>query len=436
MVEYAHGFTMDASRCDGCLACMRVCPTEAIRVKKGKAEVRQELCIDCGSCLTACPRDVFAPTTRTLADFDDYAFRVAIPSPVLYGQFPMDVRPEHIAQGLLAVGFDAVWDYGIDTRLVAKAIVDYVERWEGPRPLVSIACAVVVRLMQVSYPRMLEQAIRIRPPREVAGREVKRRYAEQLGLEPERVAAIYVTPCQARTVSILQPAEGGISSLDGAIGIPQLYNSVLDAAREAAQEVPAEGAQQPVRSSIMLRWSTRRPLAELLKHRKYLAVTGLPNIIQVFDDIEKGKLRDIDFLEANACWGGCCNGNLTVDNVYVSQAKLQMLMSGLPDTDPVTEAEVGRRYPGGDFSIERPFLPRERVVVGDLRERVLRLKKAEEISAALPGYDCGLCGAPSCATLAHDVAAGEAARSDCVFLSRDRLDRLRREAVARRRGGR
>ena len=234
MAEYEHGFRMDEARCDGCLACMRVCPTAAIRVKNGKAHVRQELCIDCGSCLTACTRGVFTPTTRTLEEFDRFAFKVAIPSPVLYGHFPLDVRPEHIAQGLLAVGFDAVWDYGVDTRLVAQAIVDYMDAWDGPRPVISTTCAVVVRLMQVSYPRMLEQAIRIHPPREIAGREVKRRYAEELGLVPGQIAAIYVTPCQARTISILQPAEGGSSFLDGAIGIPQLYNSVLTAARDAA----------------------------------------------------------------------------------------------------------------------------------------------------------------------------------------------------------
>jgi hypothetical protein len=273
----------------------------------------------------------------------------------------------------------------------------------------------------------------VRPPREVAGREVKRRYSQELGLDPDEIAAIYVTPCQARTVSILQPAEGGASHLDGAIGIPQLYNSVLTAARLAAEGAPSDQAQRPVRSSIMLRWSTRRPLAELLKHHRYLAVTGLPNVIRVFDDIEKGKLRDIDFLEANACWGGCCNGNLTVDNVYVSQAKLQMLMTDLPDSDPETEAEVARRYPSADFAIERPFLPRERAVVGDLRERVRRHKESELIAAALPGYDCGLCGTPTCATLARDVAAGEADRSDCVFASERRLDELRRES--RGRGG-
>ncbi len=140
-VEYAHGFTMDASRCDGCLACMRVCPTHAIRVKQGKATVRQQLCIDCGSCLATCSRGVFSPKTASLEDFDRFAFKVAIPSPVLYGQFPRDVTPEHIAQGLVAVGFDAVWDYGVDTRLVAQAIVDYLDTWRWVRPVISIACA-------------------------------------------------------------------------------------------------------------------------------------------------------------------------------------------------------------------------------------------------------------------------------------------------------
>jgi ferredoxin len=425
MAEYAHGFRMHEELCDGCLACMRVCPTTAIRVKAGKARVLPELCIDCGSCLTACTRGAFSATTRSLDEFDGYAFKVAIPSPVLFGQFPQNVRPEHIAQGLLAVGFDAVWDYGVEMRLVTRAIVDYVEQWRGPRPVISITCPVIVRLLQVSYPKMLEQLIRVHPPREIAGREAKLRCSHELGLDPGQIAAIYVTPCQARTISILQPAEGGRSYLDGSVGIPELYNGVLAEAREVAASPGADDAWDPVRSTIMLRWSTRRPLADLLRRRRYLSVTGLPNVIRVFDDIEKGKLKDIDFLECHACWDGCANGNLTVDNVYVSQAKLQSLMKDLPDTDPQTEAEVARRYPHEDYATERTPAPRARVVHGDLRERVRRVKETERIAASLPGLDCGLCGAPTCAVLAHDAAAGEAQPSDCVFVSRRRLHEVR-----------
>jgi ferredoxin len=426
MIEYAHGFRMKEEACDGCLACMRACPTYAIRVKHDKASVQAELCIDCGSCLTACTRGAIVATTQTLEEFAHFAFKVAIPSPVLFGQFPLEVRPETIVRGLLAAGFDAVWNYGVDLGLGARAIADYAEHRRSPRPLVNMTCPVIVRLIQVSYPRMVEQLLQMEPPREIAGREIKRHYSRALGLPAQQIAAIYVSPCQARTISVVQPAEGGKSSLDGTVGIPQVYNAVLAEARLANGSDGQPEEPTVVRSRAMLRWATPRALPYVLRRYRYISVTGLPNVTRVFDDVERGKLKDIDFIECYACWAGCGNGNLTVDNVYVCQAKLQTLMAGLPASDPVTDAEVGRRYPQADFSLERPFAPRVRANSGDLRERVRRVKEAEAVQRALPGYDCGLCGAPTCATLAHDVAAGEAAATDCVLLSRQRLRELRR----------
>jgi ferredoxin len=426
MIEYAHGFRMNEEACDGCLACMRACPTYAIRVKHDKASVQAELCIDCGSCLTACTRGAIVATTQTLEEFAHFAFKVAIPSPVLFGQFPLEVRPETIVRGLLAAGFDAVWNYGVDLGLGARAIADYAEHRRSPRPLVNMTCPVIVRLIQVSYPRMVEQLLQMEPPREIAGREIKRHYSRALGLPAQQIAAIYVSPCQARTISVVQPAEGGKSSLDGTVGIPQVYNAVLAEARLANGSDGQPEEPTVVRSRAMLRWATPRALPYVLRRYRYISVTGLPNVTRVFDDVERGKLKDIDFIECYACWAGCGNGNLTVDNVYVCQAKLQTLMAGLPASDPVTDAEVGRRYPQADFSLERPFAPRVRANSGDLRERVRRVKEAEAVQRALPGYDCGLCGAPTCAMLAHDVSAGEAAATDCVLLSRQRLRELRR----------
>jgi Fe-S-cluster-containing hydrogenase component 2 len=427
MVEYHHGFRLDEDACGGCFACMRACPTDAIRVRDGRSHVLNDLCIDCGSCLTACPRDVITATTTTLEEFDGFAYKVAVPSPVLWGQFPLEVRPEHIARGLLAVGFDAVWDFGVDMRLATHAIADYVDAWKGPWPVIAITCPVIVRLLQVSYPKLLEQLICMKPPREIAGREVKRRYSQELGLPPEKIAAIYIAACQAKTVSIEQPAEGGHSSLDGAVGIPQIYNSLLAAARDAAKNGESPDSFDPVRSASMVSWSTPRPLADLPSRHRYMSVTGLPNVIKVLDDVERGRLKNIDFLECSACWAGCANGNLTVDNVYVSQAKLQSLARDLPYTDPGTEAEVERRYPNEDFSLARAPEPRTAAVVGDLRERVRRMQEAQKMEGVLPGYDCGLCGTPSCKVMAHDVAAGEAQRDDCIFLSKRRIEELRRQ---------
>lgn len=386
----------------------------------------EDLCIDCGLCLTRCSSGAIMATSRTLEEFQGYALKVAVPSPVIFGQFPLEVRPEHIAQGLRAIGFDMIWDFGVDLRLIRLAIVDYLDRWEGPRPLIPMTCPVIVRLLQVSYPKLLEQLIPIEPPREIAGREIKRRLSEERGLLPEQIAAIYLTPCQAKTVSIEQPADRTASYLDGSVGIAQIYNAVLAEAREAASSGQTPTELSPVRSASMAGWATPRPLADLPSRYRYMSVTGLPNVIRVLDDVEKGRLKSIDYLECSACWAGCGNGNLTVDNVYLSQAKVQSLARQLPETDPHTEAEVARRYPKERFALRHPVEPRAAVVVGDLRERVRRMQEAKEIEGLLPGLNCGLCGAPSCRVLAHDVVAGRASRENCIFLSNSRIDELRR----------
>jgi iron only hydrogenase large subunit-like protein len=426
MAELTHGFRIDEERCKGCLSCMRVCPTRAIRVRNCKASYKPDHCIDCGVCLTACPSNAIGATTCSVADLGRYRFKVAVPCPVLFGQFPTGITPAQIAEGLLAVGFDAVWDYSIEIALVARAIQEYVDKWNGPTPLISVSCPVVVRLVQVSYPWMVEQLIPIQIPREIAGREAKRRYSAKLGLREDEIAAIYITPCQAKTISILQPAEGVISNLDGAVGITDVYNAILAYGRVRRDEAGRDSQRALIRNSGLLREHVSEGLGRTAQHQRYLRVTGLSNTIQVFDDIEKGKLRNVSFLEAHSCWSGCSGGNLTVANVYVTRTKFHALMRTLPETDPETEAEVRRRYPTEDFSFAAPIRPRPiRGRTGSLKERVQMVQLAESTLASLPGLDCGLCGAPTCKELAKDVSTGDARKSDCVFLSKSRLDELR-----------
>ncbi|TFF85801.1 MAG: 4Fe-4S dicluster domain-containing protein [Promethearchaeota archaeon] len=45
----------DESKCVGCGTCVQYCPTEAIYLKDGKAEHRENLCIGCGQCQLQCP---------------------------------------------------------------------------------------------------------------------------------------------------------------------------------------------------------------------------------------------------------------------------------------------------------------------------------------------------------------------------------------------
>ncbi len=426
MAELAHGFKIDEDKCEGHLACMRGCPTQAIRVVNGKARLISKLCIDCGHCLQVCPSKAIQATTQSFAEFDRFKYKVAVPGPVLFGQFPLELSPAHIVAGLRRLGFDAVWDFSVELALVNRAVLDYVQNWKGPYPLISIFCPVIVRLIQVLYPGMVDQLVRCQPPRELAGRELKRKFSQKLGIAPDDIAAVYITPCQAKTFSILKPAEETKSNLDGALGISDIYNDIVALTHALDMEETQALAKDFVRSSEMLRWATSQGQLHALRGHRYMSVTGLSNVIQVFDDIEKGKLRNIEYIECDACWGGCVNGNLTVDNIYVSLTKIQRFLPELPDSDPEIEAEVERRYQSEDLSLEGRIRPRAiEEGVSDLKERVKRIKAEEAVIRALPGLDCGLCGAPSCATFARDVASGHAQEDECVFFTDARMKRLR-----------
>jgi Na+-translocating ferredoxin:NAD+ oxidoreductase RNF subunit RnfB len=423
MVELRHGFRIDPDKCDGRMSCMRACPTHAIRVKNGKARLISELCIDCGSCLGVCEMSAISATTINFAELNRFKFKVAVASPALFMQFGLRDTPADVGRALLELGFDAVWEYAVDVALIDRAIADLVKRWPGPFPLISSSCPVVVRLIQVAYPSLVDHVIPLEAPREIAARELKRRYSREMSLNPEEIAAIYITPCQAKAISILQPAEEVKSYLDGAVGISEIYNGLLTKMRKAAR--PGDAPKDLVTAVGLLHWGAAEEEVPALSREHYLPLTGLTDIIKVFNDVEKGRIRNIEFLECNACQGGCIGGNLTVENLYAARSKNLHLMASMPKPGPEFDKEVDRRYALEDFSLRGSLKPRQTDGEAiDLRERVMRRKRAEEVLRTLPRLNCGLCGAPKCRNHAEDVAASRADLLDCVFLSPDRIKTL------------
>lgn len=382
MVELRHGFRIDPDKCDGRMSCMRACPTHAIRVKNGKARLISELCIDCGSCLGVCEMSAISATTINFAELNRFKFKVAVASPALFMQFGLRDTPADVGRALLELGFDAVWEYAVDVALIDRAIADLVKRWPGPFPLISSSCPVVVRLIQVAYPSLVDHVIPLEAPREIAARELKRRYSREMSLNPEEIAAIYITPCQAKAISILQPAEEVKSYLDGAVGISEIYNGLLTKMRKAAR--PGDAPKDLVTAVGLLHWGAAEEEVPALSREHYLPLTGLTDIIKVFNDVEKGRIRNIEFLECNACQGGCIGGNLTVENLYAARSKNLHLMASMPKPSPEFDKEVDRRYALEDFSLRGSLKPRQTDGEAiDLRERVKRRKRAEEVLRTL-----------------------------------------------------
>ena len=64
MDRFFHSVTLDKDKCVGCTNCIKRCPTQAIRVRGGKAQIISERCIDCGECVRVCPHHAKKGTAR------------------------------------------------------------------------------------------------------------------------------------------------------------------------------------------------------------------------------------------------------------------------------------------------------------------------------------------------------------------------------------
>jgi iron only hydrogenase large subunit-like protein len=413
MGEYYHPVRLVSEKCDGRRKCMRVCPTQAIRVRDGKAVINEELCVDCGECIQVCPNGAIEPVTDHFTMSQDFKYRVALPSPVIYSQFKPDVDPRRVVQALKRIGFDYVIDVSKACEEVAIAFDTLMSTYRGRLPLIADFCPTVVRLIQVKYPDLTELVMPIEVPREVAARAFKQELSRNLGCDPREIGVIYITPCPAKMVAIKQPAEKTRSAMDGAISLRDIYVPLITALKDIMDEdIDPEISKA---FTFTAGWEMLGEMTRLLGPDRVIAVSGMTDVIKVLNDIENAKLRDVALVEASACMGGCIGGPLTVENLYVARNNIVNLMVKHGNRSTVNQKDVLEKYYSGYYDLEHRLKPRHlRPLDPDLAVAIEKKKRKEAILKSLPKIDCGCCGAPTCEALADDIVRGLAAVEDCI----------------------
>jgi Na+-translocating ferredoxin:NAD+ oxidoreductase RNF subunit RnfB len=423
VAQYQHSLRFDVDRCDGCMSCMRACPTAAVRVRKGRAVKLADRCIDCGECIRVCPRAAIVPLTDQMADLSKFECKVAIPSPVLYAQFDSEIFPSMIFAALKQCGFDYVESASPACDAVSIATEIFLNEYRGQFPLISSLCPTVVRLLQVKYPEMVDQLLPVLAPREVSARDAKARISRLTGLAPEKIGAVYITPCPSKIVAILEHPGMQRSNLDAAVSICDLFQTLASAVSRIQE---SEHRIDAVESASGLSWAFLGRFPRSLPAENSLSVAGLPNVIRILDDVEKGRLRKYRYIECHACSEGCVGGCLTVEDRYLARAKSIKLQQSLPAGCVVDRSEIEIAYRKKEFLMDeylasRPLRPLDE----DISRAILKMKERDRILSDLPGIDCGACGAPSCRAFAEDVVLGEADKTSCVFYwHKDLEDRI------------
>ena len=209
------------------MKCIKTCPTQALRYRHNGITFFDNLCVDCGACINVCPEQVFVPVIDEISDFGKFEFKIVIPSRTFYTQFSHTIHPNLIHQALKKIGFDAVVDVSPVSQELSYVIAEHLKSSQVKKPIISSFCPSLIRLIQVSYPNLMDLISAFDVPRELTAKEAKIRYAKEKNIPMNKIGVIYISPCPAMVVSIKQPAEKEKSWIDGAIAIKDIYNIIL-----------------------------------------------------------------------------------------------------------------------------------------------------------------------------------------------------------------
>lgn len=417
--EYFHSVTLNKNKCKGCTNCIKYCPTEAIRVRSGKAVIIKERCIDCGVCIRVCPYHAKQAVTDPVDMIKKYSYKIALPAPTLYGQFGPGYSRERIVLALKQYGFDYVFEVARAAEIVSNASEKYMKNGVVRKPAISSACPAVVRFIQIRFPNLIDNLLKIESPMEVAATLARKEVHEKYGIPDDKMGVFFISPCAAKVTSVKAPLGNQNSKVDGVLSIKDMFLPLLDIMKKQG-EVTKEPFS--LSSAIGVAWAASGGESDAVREGRRIAVHGIHNVNEILEQAVQGGLDDIDFIEALACPEGCLGGPLVVENPFIAKENLK------DEIEKIREDQAHRvlRTENVDEFVWKSKVEYKPIMKldDDMTKALEKMQKIDEITEGLYGLDCGACGAPSCRALAEDIVMGSARETDCIFKLREKVSSI------------
>ena len=408
MNRYEHSVYLDEKKCSGCTACLKHCPTEAIRIREGHASIDPDRCIDCGECIRVCPHNAKKAVCEKLSAMDKFKWKIALPAPSLYGQFDNLEDVDYVLDGLIKIGFDDVFEVSAAAELVSAYTRLYLKTEGVKKPAISSACPVVIRLIGLRFPSLTDDIIHMLPPMEVAAMLARKRAKrEHPELSVEEIGVCFISPCPAKVSYVKNGFAGYKSQVDTVVSINDIYFQLI-----AKMQPKADIKSLSNSGMIGIGWASTGGEATAIFNESYLAADGIENVIRVLDQVENGNIPPLEFIELNACSGGCVGGVMTMQNPFIAKARLQTLRRYLPVSQNFLSKEESYIPESYIFNEIPTYHPISRLS-DSMAESMRMMADIQKLRDTLPGIDCGACGAPNCRAFAEDTVRNKSCGAKC-----------------------
>lgn len=406
---YHRALEITENICIGCSHCIKVCPTEALRVFGGKAGIHADWCIDCGECYRVCPTRAIRVMDDDFNRIFDYKHRVLLVPSVFFAQFSESVPRESIYNIIGELGFTEVCAVEQSVDSLIDEINEYVQIED--KPVISSFCPAVIRLIQVRFPSLVDHIMKLLPPIEITAQYYKKRF-EKDGISENDYGIFYLTPCIGKIAAVKSPVGGYTSPIHGVLNMDYFYNKVYLAYKQRIPITKTIIINSELSSKGVLFPTTGGESSHI--KGKTLAIDGMKNVIDFLEMLENEEIKNVDFLEIRACDESCAGGILSHRNRFLTADSLRSIASKIPDTHNLVDNY--KTYCSAVVHMDK-IEPRSMVKYDrDIEIAIKKMENARELKLMFPGIDCGACGAPSCEALAEDVVRGQADINACIFL--------------------
>lgn len=412
-----HGIDIYLDKCTGCTHCIRVCPTEAIRVKDRKANIIEDKCINCGQCINSCPFNALYGITDSMDNnLDQSKFQIALIDPAFYSQFNINLfNPQNIIDKLFNLGFNWVYEVTRGSSIITnytKKIIDKSEHL----PIISSSCPTVIRTIQIRFPDLIKHILPIDSPAEISAQLAKDIAVENFNIKKESIEITYISTCPARSFSFEKPLGREKSNIDRTLSIKDMFIQINNNhIYNKKQKVLNYNFYSSGRD---IGWARLGGQSQSLSIKEFLAVDGINNVINIFEEVEENNLTNLKFLECQACTNGCVGGTFCIENSFVARNRIRIL------SEQYQRNTLDKNFNYDKFILKKEIKPQDVTSLdSDLSKAIKKLKEIENILNRLPNINCGACGSPSCRALAEDIINNISCIDDCLVLLREKKNK-------------
>jgi iron only hydrogenase large subunit-like protein len=218
------------------------------------------------------------------------------------------------------------------------------------------------------------------------------------GIAESDIGVFFISPCPAKVYALKANKIIQQNYVDGVLSVAEVYMALMPIISKLQ-----ESKNLSEMGVLGLQWASSGGEAAGVMCEKYLAADGIENVIDILERLENGTMTDVEFVELNACIGGCVGGVLNVENPFVAKARIRQLRKKFPSIGNTLQ-EIDK--PLEFYLVEHQLGTDGQSFDNDRQVAFEKLLEIQRLYQTLPHLDCGACGAPSCRAFCEDIVMG------------------------------